>query len=235
MSLSNTPLAAALVSAAALAAALALPSVAYAGDAPGNNGTLKVHGPNTPFERMANEPRVVCRFYLAGFQFDSNQVVNYRFNVQGGPDNGDPAGTPGSFTVGPANGDPQGAGRTPVLGPDDHDLENGRYKVTGTTNDGSKTKVFNLSCDDDGTVLPTPTPTPTPGGGGGGGGDDGDDGGVGGVGTPQDDGEPGVGGVATGGGGLAGVTSMDVALPLAMTAAAGIALAIAPLRRRRSE
>ncbi len=221
----------------ALAATLAFPGVAFAGDAPGNNGTLKVHGPNTPFEVRANEPKQVCRFYLAGFGFDSNQVVNYRFNVQGGANNGDPAGNPGSFTVGPTGNNPTGDGRTPVLEPDVHGLSNGKYKVTGTTNDGSKTKVFTVECDD---VPGVPTPTPTPGGGGDpdptpGGGGDPDDGGVGGVGNPDDEGTPPVGGVATGGGGLAGATSVDVTLPLLMTAVTGLALATIPLRRRRSE
>ncbi|WP_019877577.1 hypothetical protein [Sporichthya polymorpha] len=220
-----------LVSAAVCGAPLVLSGPAAAVDAPGNNGTIKVHAPDTPFERRANEPRQVCSFYLAGFNFDSNQVVDYRFSLPpGGPNGGEPRGNPGSFTVGPDNGRPAGDGRTPVLDPDEHGLENGRYRVTATTDDGSKTKVFRIACDDDGEVV---TPTPTPGGGSGG--DDGDDGGVGGVGTPQDDGEPGVGGVATGGGGLSGTSAgADVAFPLTVLALGGLAVGTLTLHRRRA-
>lgn len=212
-----------------LGAALALPQAAVAGDAPGNNGTLKVHAPGTPFEVRANEPRQACAFYLAGFNFDSNQVINYAFTVQGGPNNGDPAGTPGSFTVGPDNGRPTGDGRTPLLERGDHDLPDGRYKVTGTTDDGSKSKVFSINCPGGTNPEPLPTPTPEP--------DPDEPGGVGGVGTPadEDDGPPGVGGVATGGGGLTGATAVDVTIPLLMTAATGLALAAGSVRRRRAE
>ena len=204
------------LTATALIAGLAGP--AYAGDAPGNNGTLKVHAPGTLFEQRTNEPQQVCAFYLAGFNFDSNQVINYSFTVQGGPNNGDAAGTGGSFTVGPDNGRPRGDGRTDVLEKADHNLPDGRYKVTGTTSDGSKSKVFSINCPGGGNPEPTPVP-PNP------------DGSVGGVGTPQDEdeGPGGVGGVDTGGGGLAGG---DAAFPLLMMGLGGAALAAATLRRR---
>ena len=212
----------AALAATALMSALAAP--AYAGDAPGNNGTLKVHSPGTPFERNQNEPQQACAFYLAGFNFDSNQVINYSFTVQGGPNNGDAAGTGGSFTVGPDNGRPSGDGRTPLLEKEDHDLPDGRYKVTGTTDDGSKSKVFSINCP--GGSNPEPTPTPVP---------DGpppeEPGTVGGVGIPQDEDEgPGaVGGVDTGGGGL---SAGGATFPLLMMGLGGAALTAAALRRR---
>lgn len=209
MSMSSAPRAAAVtVSVTALAAALAVPQLARAADAPGNNGTIKVHAPGTPLERNANEPKQVCDFYLAGFNYDRNQVVNYSFTVQGGADNGGAAGQGGSFTVGPDNGKPRGVGRTDVLEKSDHQLPDGRYKVTATTNDGSKTKVFEVNCPGGG----NPEPTPTPPGGSGGEDDDGEvggvdvpDGEVGGVDRPddEDEGAPAVGGVDTGGGGTA--------------------------------
>lgn len=215
LSISSAPRAAGVaVSVAALAAALAVPQLARAADSPGNNGTIKVHAPGTPLERNANEPKQVCDFYLAGFNYDRNQVVTYSFTVQGGADSGDAAGQGGSFTVGPDNGKPRGVGRTDVLEKSDHQLPDGRYKVTATTDDGSKTKVFEVNCPGGGNPEPTPTPTPTPTPPGiGGGGDDDDevggvdvpDGEVGGVDRPddEDEGAPGVGGVDTGGGGTA--------------------------------
>lgn len=208
-----------LLTTALTAAPLAVSGTAVAGDAPGNNGTLKVHAPTTPFERNANEPQQVCAFYLAGFNFDSNQVVNYAFTVQGGPDNGDPAGNGGSFTVGPDNGRPRGDGRTPVLEKADHGLRDGRYKVTATTTDGSKSKVFSINCP--GGANPEPTPVPP-----------GEDGGVGGVGNPgdEDEGPGGVGGVDTGGGGLSG--GADAAFPLMAMGLGGALVGALALRRR---
>ncbi|MBA3744292.1 hypothetical protein [Sporichthya sp.] len=201
--------------AALLVLPIALPGTAAAADAPGNNGTLKVHEPGTPFERNASESQQpICAFYLAGFNFDSNQVISYSFTVQGGANSGDPEGTPGSFTAGPDNGRPRGDGRTPVLEKTDHTLPDGRYKVTVTTTDGSKSKVFEINCP--GGNNPEPPGT------------------VGGVGQPdEDDGPGGVGGVDTGGGGLSGGAT-DVAFPLTAMALAGAIVGAQTLRRRRS-
>ena len=206
---------------AALATApLAVPGPAFAGAAPGNNGTLKVHAPGTLFEQRVNEPQQVCAFDLAGFNFDSNQVINYSFTVQGGANNGDAIGTPGSFTVGPDNGRPRGDGRTELLEKADHNLPDGRYKVTGTTNDGSKSKVFSINCPGGGNPEPTPVP-PNP------------DGTVGGVGNPQDEdeGPGGVGGVDTGGGGM-GAAPSDLAFLMLVMGLGGAAVTAGALRRR---
>ena len=174
--------AAAGFAAVALAVTLGIPQIAHAGDAPGNNGTIKVHAPGQPLVN-ANEPQPesFCAFYLAAFNYDSNQGVTYAFFQQGGANAGTPAGTGGSFTVGP-----EGDGRSPLLTQADHDLPDGRYKVEVTNDDGQppKSKVFNINCPG-GSV---------PGGSG-----------VGGVGQPdEDEGPGGVGGVDTGGGGLSG-------------------------------
>ena len=192
LTLTRPRTAAAALAAAALAVSLGAPQNASAGDAPGNNGTLKVHAPGTTFEDRSNEPQPVefCAFYLAGYNFDSNQVITYVFTVAGGPNGGEPAGTPGSFTVGPANGRPAGDGRTPLLTKDEHNLRDGLYRVTGTTTDGSKSKTFrvNLEVNCPGGSNPAPPV-----------------GGVGGVGQPdEDDGPGGVGGSDTGGGGPSG-------------------------------
>lgn len=168
-------------------AALAFPHTAHAAhaaDAPGNNGTIKVHEPGQPLENSnVPQPESFCAFYIAGFNFDRNQVVNYKFEVQGGPDTGDAAGVPGSFVVGPDNGKPRGDGRSRLLEKIDHRLPDGTYNVIATTTDGSKSKVLKINCP--GGNNPEPPTT------------------VGGVGNP-DDGEAPVGGVDTGGGGRSG-------------------------------
>lgn len=138
---------------------------------PANNGTIKVHSVGTALDEHANEPKQVCAFYLAGFGYDGDQVVSYAFATQPG---GVATGPTGSFTVGPDNGRPDGSGRSSDLA-----LPNGMYKVTATSSDGDKTKVFKVECapstpvgdEIEGTptgpadptpVPPTPTPVPTP-------------------------------------------------------------------------
>ena len=217
---------AAITSAAVLAAGVCLPATpASAGQPPdpdvipGTNGTLKVHGKDTPLKVKANEPKQVCNFYLAGFGFDFDQVLNYKFTVQGGPNNGDAAGTPGSFTVGPGNGSPERVGRTPVLNAAAIGLTpDGPYKVTATTNDGSKSKVFKVNCP---TSPDNPDDNPGPD----------DDDGVDDVNNPDDNGTSPTGGVDTGGGGTYG--SGDAALPVLVGFGAAGLIGLA-LRRRRS-
>jgi hypothetical protein len=120
--------------------------------APKNNGTIKVHSVGTPLDDNRNEPKQVCAFYLAAFGFDADQELSYAFATQPG---GVAAGTPGTFTVGPTNARPTGDGYSPDLS-----LPDGQYKVTVTTSDGTKTKVFKVQCADEPDTTPADSTTP---------------------------------------------------------------------------
>lgn len=234
-------LGAVLVAAAALTLAFALPQAALAGQGPpGNNGDIKIHSASTPQADQRNEPQPDCPFYISFFNFDANDQVDFIINL-GPPHPNNP--TPPYEFLGSVTTDASGNARSV-----DISLPDGAYKAyaveEGAVGQGAKQKVFTVDCPGGPAVTPTPTPTPTPtstpdGGGStptptptGGGGDDGD---VGGVGTPpgdDDDGPTPVGGVATGGGGMTGVAAVDVTVPAALTAAAGLAVVAASLRRR---
>ncbi len=71
----RTLLTSACLTAAAATVALSAPA-AYA-DAPGDNGTVKVHKLKTPEDDMRNDPHV-CGFYLDAFHFDAQQQVSWK-------------------------------------------------------------------------------------------------------------------------------------------------------------
>lgn len=138
--------------------------------APGNNGTIKVHELGTPNMTESNDPKV-CNFNIEGFGFDAGQTGYLVFAVQGGDT---PTGqAAGPYTFGPVNADGTFASQY-------FKLADGHYKVTlyGKDTAGqvdyndqlkAKSKVFKVSCDHS-VVTPLQTeqpcpptpPTPTP-------------------------------------------------------------------------
>ncbi|MFE5795279.1 hypothetical protein ACFQ8C_22280 [Streptomyces sp. NPDC056503] len=111
---------------------------AYA--APGDNGDVKIHKRSTPADDQRNDPKV-CTFYLAAFNFDEDQVVQWKIEPQPAQDGG--ATLSGGLTL------PTGTGRTPGY----LNLPDGMYKLTwtfeGQTGAG-KHKVFQVDCPDGG-------------------------------------------------------------------------------------
>jgi hypothetical protein len=153
-----------LTGAAVATVLLAAPLTGAAAAVPKNNGTIKVHSVGTPLDEHANEPKQVCEFYLAGFGYDDDQMLGYAFETQPG---GTATGPTGSFAVGPTNGNPAGVGQSGDL-----TLPDGQYKVTVTSSDGDKTKVFKVACTPDPTgtdddpapeIVPVPLDDPPPG------------------------------------------------------------------------
>ena len=242
-------LAVAFVASTAAGPALLFASAAYA-----DPGTIKVHAQGTPLEdNNQNEPKQGCAFYIANFKGTNGHNVRITFAPQAANGNG-PAGSPTSATddfLLNKNVNKQGTkadGRSRVFNADQNnpEIKPGQYKVTALdlTDQSTKTKVFRvLDC----VAVPTPTPTPPPGSNqtptptpdgsssGEGGSDDGDNpGDVGGVGNPNDDdGNPPVGGVNTGGGGLAAGGDSSGALPWAIAGLGGLLAGGAVLRRFR--
>lgn len=130
---------AALVSAAVLLLALA-PAV-LAKDAPGNNGTVKIHDGSSEVEPITgNEPHVGCGFHLHFMFGDTDQVGTWE--IQSWPPTGD--GTVVLSGTYDASGD----------GEDRQDarLTSGHYKLfwAGDTDKHAKQKVFWVVCDDNG-------------------------------------------------------------------------------------
>ncbi len=235
---------AALLFGTLLATAVALPQAAVAGQPPpGNNGDIKIHSASTPQDDQQNEPQPDCPFYISFFNFDPNDEVDFIINA--GPPHPNNPSPPYEYE-GSVTTDGDGNARS-----EDIELPSGAYKAyaveEGAVGQGAKQKVFTVDCPDVPTPTPTPTATPeptpdatvTPGGSTPVPTPDDEDPDVGGVVTPpgddEDDGPAPVGGVATGGGGPAAVTSVDVTVPLALTAATGLALAATGLRRRPTE
>jgi hypothetical protein len=126
---------------AATATLLLAPS-ASATDAPGDNGTVKIHDARTGEELRKNEPHV-CTFYLDAFGFDSVQEVDWHIEAWA-PTAGVKGETvkTGSLTLGA-----DGHGRT-----DDLSLPDGHYKLFWNF-DGehgkAKHKVFWTDCSND--------------------------------------------------------------------------------------
>ncbi len=128
---------------------------ATAADAPGNNGTLKIHEYGTPDGTVNNDPKV-CVFNVEGYFLDAGQIGYLVFSVQGGDG---PTGTPaGPFAFGPA--DPNGYYATEY-----YNLQPGHYKATlygkqlpgGALDDvKAKSKVFKVTCEG-----PSPSPQPS--------------------------------------------------------------------------
>ncbi|MEU4080941.1 hypothetical protein DEJ45_28815 [Streptomyces venezuelae] len=140
--------------AATAAAALAFGGLALAGApaafaAPGDNGDVKIHKVGTPFDDQSNEPKV-CKFYLAAFNFDSLQEVDWEITPQ--PPKADDPSLSGHITLGGT-----GKGHTGPLS-----LPSGQYKLVWTfegENGAGKQKVFKVECPGD--VITNP---PTTGG-----------------------------------------------------------------------
>ncbi|MET7513891.1 hypothetical protein ABZS88_10480 [Streptomyces sp. NPDC005480] len=129
------------IAVAATATLLLAPS-ASATNAPGDNGTVKIHDARTGEELRKNEPHV-CAFYLDAFGFDSVQEVDWHIEAWA-PTAGVKGETvkTGSLTLGA-----DGHGRT-----DDLSLPDGHYKLFWNF-DGehgkAKHKVFWTDCSSD--------------------------------------------------------------------------------------
>ncbi|MGY1501998.1 hypothetical protein ACW4TU_36370 [Streptomyces sp. QTS52] len=166
--------------------------------APGDNGDVKIHKVGTPFSDQRNEPKV-CDFYLAAFNFDAGQDIEWSIETQPLEANGATLGDTLEL-------EPDGTGHTLPLA-----LPDGQYKLTWNIVGGQgagKHKVFKVDCPTGNpTGTPTPPTTPPPTGGPGGPG-----GGPGGPGGPH-------GGVPAGGGGVARAEAFS---PVAGAAAVGL-------------
>ncbi|WP_236245432.1 hypothetical protein [Streptomyces sp. CC210A] len=207
-------------------AGLALAGVAFGSapaayaQVPGENGDIKVHRNTTSATDQRNEPRVGCLFYLAAFNFDILQQVEWRIDHQ--PMRaGDPV-LSDTMTL------TSGTGVT-----DELTLPDGMYKVTwtipGTPLPPAKHKVFRVDCDRNGN--------------GGGNGNSGENGGK----DHGKDYEKGHGkddhykhphgGVGAGGGGMAGTDGGDSSMAFGVGSALAAGLAgtagLVLVRRRR--
>ncbi len=205
-----------LTVAALLAYAIVGPTTAGAHqDAPGNNGTVKIHEGGTETEPIVrNEPHV-CTFHLHFFFADAAQTGDWW--IESWPPTGD--GTvvlSGTYTT-----DANGEYRTPAA-PGTYSLPDGHYKLfwQGRNEQNVKHKVFWVECPaptpaaGGGGAAPTPTPTPAAGGGG-----TGPTPGAGGGVAPGQGGGPGG---AAAGGGVAGVTSAPEMTPPSTSTETGL-------------
>ncbi|MFV2198770.1 hypothetical protein [Nocardiopsis sp. LOL_012] len=136
-----------------LAAATVFSGGVAAADPPGDNGTVKIHDPETPADDPKNEPKV-CTFYIKGDNFDSGQEVSWEIVYQSGPDKGDLV-LDGELVL-----DQDGHGTSELI-----ELDEGHYKLIWTfegENGKAKHKVFKVECEDEPTDEPTePTDEPT--------------------------------------------------------------------------
>jgi LPXTG-motif cell wall-anchored protein len=135
------------VTTAAVAAALLLAPSAQAHNAPGDNGTVKIHDAATGEELRKNEPHV-CTFYLDAFGFDSVQQVDWHIEAWA------PTAAIKGETVksGTLELDDEGHGRTADLG-----LPDGHYKLFWNfdgEHGSAKHKVFWTECADEGGSEP---------------------------------------------------------------------------------
>lgn len=135
----------------AVAATVLLSPTAFA-DAPGDNGTVKIHDARTGEELVKNEPHV-CTFYLDAFYFDGRQQAAWEIDQQA--PTGKAVAAKGAITL-----DAKGHGRTA-----DMTLPDGHYKLVWNF-DGehgkAKHKVFWVACDNGGTPTPSDSGSPTP-------------------------------------------------------------------------
>ena len=141
----------ALVALTVAGTALAGAPAAFAAPVPGDNGTVKIHTPDTDPGDPKDEPKV-CEFYLDATGFDAMQNVHWSIETQPHVNGGDTAS-------GDLVADANGAAHT-----DNVPLDNGQYKLTWTftgENGAGKMKVFKVDCTGS-SPSPTPTPTPTP-------------------------------------------------------------------------
>ncbi len=158
-----------ILSAAALLVSLLAITRPVSADAPGNNGTLKVHEQGTASGTESNDPKV-CVWNFEGFSFDAGQDGYVMIDGQGNTD-----GSYGPYDFGPTNA--TGYAETDYFNDvDGPSIPDGHYKATLYGKDlpsedinlkdvKAKSKVFKIICDGD-TPEPTPTegqPTPTEG------------------------------------------------------------------------
>lgn len=127
----------------AVAASVLLAPAAFANDAPGDNGTIKIHDAKTGEELLKNEPHV-CAFYLDAFFFDGLQGADWKIVEMPPTGTKDVLATSGAISL-----DLDGHGRTA-----DMTLPDGHYKLIWNF-DGehgeAKHKVFWTGCAADGT------------------------------------------------------------------------------------
>ncbi|WP_051653539.1 hypothetical protein [Kitasatospora cheerisanensis] len=121
-----------LVGAAALPLAMsAAPAVAV----PGDNGIVRIHSANVPFNDTRDESKV-CKFYLDAFNFETAQLVSWEVDQQ--PPTGSAKVLTGSITLA------GGLGHTNNLS-----LPNGSYKLVwnfvGATAP-AKQRSFTVDC-----------------------------------------------------------------------------------------
>ncbi|MFE6304172.1 LPXTG cell wall anchor domain-containing protein [Nocardiopsis sp. NPDC057823] len=141
--------------AAGLAFGAAAPAFASAPFAPpGDNGTVKIHSPQTPEEDDRNEPKV-CEFQVVGHGFDPAQEVTWEILTQGGKPSEREVVLSGGLEL-----DGEGAGSTELL-----TLDDGHYRLEwtfeGQQSNAAKHKVFKVECSEE---EPSPEPSPSPGG-----------------------------------------------------------------------
>ncbi|WP_028648380.1 PT domain-containing protein [Nocardiopsis sp. CNT312] len=142
-----------VLAAAVLAAATVFSGGVAAAAPPGDNGTVKIHDPETPAEDPKNEPKV-CTFYIKGDNFDSVQEVSWEIVYQSGPDKDD------LVLAGELVLDQDGHGTSQLIG-----LDEGHYKLTWTfegENGAGKHKVFKVECEDESTEEPSDGPSEDP-------------------------------------------------------------------------
>jgi hypothetical protein len=152
MTSSVRPRRAAALAVLAAAGSTLLPATT-ASAAPGDTEDIKIHSTTTAADDPVNEPRV-CDFYLAAFDFDPGQTVNWTVETQPKVPNG--PSESGLLTL------PTGAGKTKSM-----KLPDGAYEVTWKIVGGmgaGKQKVFKVDCPDDPASPPNGGP---PAGGGG--------------------------------------------------------------------
>ena len=155
---------------ASLAVLMITAGPAYADpNAPGNNGTIKIHEIPEREPATANDPHV-CRFHVHGFNFDDNSEGTWW--IVAWP----PTGDGSSVVRGPTS---WSAGASGEWISAQVNLGNGHYKAYGKQRDeptpgGNKQKVFWVEC---GAVGSTGGEGTTGGGGGGGSGGQGGAGG----------------------------------------------------------
>ena len=117
--------------------ALVVAGPAAAQDPEGNNGSVKIHaGANEPSDERRSEPQV-CTFHIHAFNFDPHQELRYTIT------NVDDGGVveAGSFEV-----NQRGQGREPAG--DAMSVPNaGSYRLDVATNDGGKSKTFQVTCE----------------------------------------------------------------------------------------
>lgn len=122
-----------------------MPAMAAYADAPGNNGTIKVHEKGTPSGTESNDPKV-CVFNFEAFGLDANQTGNITIETQSGP-----VITPVIVSL---STDANGNGATEYLNDTNSTktIANGHYKATLDNKFGTdpgnkaKSKVFKVEC-----------------------------------------------------------------------------------------